>query len=65
MNRTPYVHLKALCNRIETDLLLLENHKDNPKQRDLLLKRIERHKQHIVKCVLKNRDNPLFERIYL
>lgn len=48
------VNLWNLGNRLATDMKLLEKH---PENKEMLEKRIERHKEDIIGCVLGNLDN--------
>lgn len=60
MNRI--VTLGSLVRRIEFDNKMLESHPENA---DMIKKHIEKQKQYIVDCVLKNSDNPALENIVL
>lgn len=56
------VNLWHLANRIKLDSKLLKQH---PDQSDLLKRRIEEHKENLVKCILNNVDNPKLKEIIL
>ena len=56
------VSLKNLVNRIEHDTEFLNLY---PEKKDLLVRRIERTKEEIIKCVMQNKDNILLERIFM
>lgn len=60
MNRI--VTLGSLVRRIEFDNKMLETRLENA---DMIRKHIEKQKQYIVDCVLKNSDNPALENIAL
>lgn len=56
------ISLKHLVNRIEHSTELLNQH---PEKKELLEKRIERTKEEIIMCVMKNKHNILLERILM
>jgi len=60
MNRI--VTLESLVRRIEFDNKMLEQHQENA---DMIRNHIERQKQYILDCVLKNSDNPALKNIVL
>lgn len=60
MNRI--VTLGNLVRRIEFDNKMLESHPENA---DMIKNHIEKQKQYIVDCVLKNSDNLALENIVL
>ena len=60
MNRI--VTLESLVRRIEFDNKMLEQHPENA---DMIRNHIERQKQYILYCVLKNSDNPALKNIVL
>lgn len=60
MNRI--VTLESLVRRIEFDNKMLEQHPENA---DMIRNHIERQKQYILDCVLKNSDNPALKNIVL
>lgn len=56
------VTLKNLLYRLIEDEDLI---KINPESKELLTKRIEQHKELIIKCLIENKDSSLMDSIFL
>lgn len=54
------INLWHLGNRLETDMMLLNKH---PENKEMLEKRIKKHKEDIISCVLKNLNNDKIKEI--
>lgn len=52
--RSTTVTLENLVNRLKTDQKLLVTH---PENKDLLERRIKRHAEEIIRCVMKAHEN--------